>query len=310
MVEQVELHITRGIQGSGKTTLAKTLALLDGGRVVGRDHVRRLMGFEGLGSKKQEDEVTKIQARLIHGGLKAGQNVYVDDMNLKAIYVKRLMGIAEYMGARVVFHDLARVPLETCLERNRERSGGERINEDVIKSNWHRFVKPLRGSTFPVPEKAEFDTKYLPLERYKTPNYKTPLAFLIDLDGTVALHDGIRGHHDYHLVSKDEPNLPVIWAVRAMIRDGHYPIFVTGRPDSCEADTRLWINNHVYAGRYDLRMRRTGDHREDSLIKYELFNKHIRKQFHVVGAFDDRDQVVNMYREIGLTVFQVAPGNF
>jgi predicted kinase len=315
MSEQTELHIYRGIQGSGKTTLAKTLALLDGGRVVGRDHIRRMLGFEGLGTKKQEDEVTQIQTRLIHGGLRAGQNVHVDDMNLKAVYVKRLMGIAEYFDARVVWHDLARVPLETCLARNAERSVG-RLNQDVIKKNWERFIKPLNGGTLPIPEKPEFDTKYLPFEPYKAPEGVVRNAVLIDIDGTVALHgtpgnpESIRKHHDYDKVWMDAPNYPVIRAVRSMIHDGYYPIFVSGRPDSCRDDTARWINRHVSTAPRKLFMRRTGDHRPDYLVKYELFNEHVRDNYFVVAAFDDRDQVVNMYREIGITVFQVAPGNF
>jgi predicted kinase len=308
MSEQTELHIYRGIQGSGKTTLAKTLALLDGGRVVGRDHIRRMLGFEGLGTKKQEDEVTQIQTRLIHGGLRSGQNVHVDDMNLKAVYVKRLMGIAEYFGARIVWHDLARVPLETCLVRNAERSVG-RLNQDVIKKNWERFIKPLNGGTLPIPDKAEFDTKYLPFEPVVF-DLSKPKAVLIDIDGTVAIHEGIRGHHEYDKVWKDAPNYNVIRMVRAAIDAGYKPLFMSGRPDSCEDDTRRWINREVYSGSYELIMRRAGDHRPDYLVKYELFNKHVRDNYFVVGAFDDRDQVVNMYREIGITVFQVAPGNF
>ena len=30
----------------------------------------------------------------------------------------------------------------------------------------------------------------------------------------------------------------------------------------------------------------------------------------MVGVFDDRDQVVQMWRSLGLTVFQVADGDF
>lgn len=310
MEEQVELHIYRGIQGSGKTTLAKTLALLDNGRVVGRDHIRRLMGYNGLGTRKQEEEVTSIQTRLIHEGLRSGQNVHVDDMNLKAIYVKRLMGIAEYFKARVVWHDLARVPLETCLERNAQRSPDQVVNKQVVINNYNRFVKPLNGGTFPTPKVPEFDTKYLPFEKYVPPQGVSRDVVLIDIDGTVALHDGIRGHHDYSKVWMDAPNYPVIKAVRAMIADGYKPVFVSGRPDSCRQDTRLWINRHVTTAPYDLFMRRTGDGRPDFLIKYEIFDKEIRNTYNVVAAFDDRDQVVRMYREIGITVLQVAEGNF
>jgi predicted kinase len=310
-----ELHIYRGIQGSGKTTLARELSSKDGGRVVGRDHLRRLMGFEGLGSKKQEDEVTLIQTRLIHEGLKAGQNVHVDDMNLKAIYVKRLMGIAAYFEAEMIVHDLSHVDLTTCLERNRQRSGQAKVNDSVVFNNYQRFVAPNNGLPLPVPSVPEFDTRYMPYEPYKSPKNVSHVGFLVDIDGTIANHEGIRGHHDYHLVSQDEPKHDVIAVVRAMMSDGFEPIFVSGRPDSCRVDTETWISQHVfyrenYRDEFKLFMRRTGDHRADYLVKYELFDKHIRKNYLVACAFDDRDQVVNMYREIGLTVLQVAPGNF
>lgn len=312
-----ELHIYRGIQGSGKSTMAKHLAFLDGGRVVGRDHVRRLMGFEGLGNRKQEDEVTQIQVRLIHGGLRSGQNVHVDDMNLKAIYVKRLMGIAAYFDAEIVFHDLTDTPLDICLERNRQRAKGQgHVNEEVIWKTFFRFVAPTNGKGLPIPEAPVFDTKYLPFEPYQAPEGVSRDAVLIDVDGTLALHgtpenpESIRKHHDYGKVHLDVPNPAVVKAVRALIFDGYHPIVVSSRPDSCKDATRLWIQKHVTVAPFDLIMRRTGDHRPDYLVKYELFNEHIRDKYNVVAALDDRDQVVNMYREIGITVFQVAPGNF
>ena len=304
-----ELHIYRGIQGSGKTMLAKHLAFLDNGRVVGRDHIRRLMGFEGLGTRKMEEEVTQIQVRLIHAGLRSGQNVHVDDMNLKAIYVKRLVGIAAYFDAEVVFHDLTYMPLDLCLERNRERAKTDgRVNEDVIRKNYERFVAPTKGRGLPVPEVPEFDTRYLPFEKY-VPDESRPKAILVDIDGTVAIHEGIRGHHDYDNVHLDLPNWPVITAVQAMINRGYAALFVSGRPDSCEQATRMWLSKYINT-RGGLYMRRTGDHRADYLVKYEIFDGRIRNEFNVVMAFDDRDQVVDMYRELGITVAQVAPGNF
>ena len=36
----------------------------------------------------------------------------------------------------------------------------------------------------------------------------------------------------------------------------------------------------------------------------------IRDRWRVVGVFDDRQQVVRMWRALGLTVFQVAEGDF
>jgi hypothetical protein len=57
-------------------------------------------------------------------------------------------------------------------------------------------------------------------------------------------------------------------------------------------------------------MREYGDQRKDSIVKAEIFDQEIRGRYHVVAVFDDRDQVVRMWRSLGLTVFQVAEGNF
>jgi len=57
-------------------------------------------------------------------------------------------------------------------------------------------------------------------------------------------------------------------------------------------------------------MRATGDQRRDHIVKEEIFDREIRGRYHVVGVFDDRAQVVRMWRSLGPTVFQVAEGNF
>lgn len=43
--------------------------------------------------------------------------------------------------------------------------------------------------------------------------------------------------------------------------------------------------------------------------KSELFDKHIRGRYFVDFVLDDRNQVVNFWRHIGLTCFQVAEGD-
>jgi len=57
-------------------------------------------------------------------------------------------------------------------------------------------------------------------------------------------------------------------------------------------------------------MREVGDMRKDRIVKLELFNEHIRHNYRVVAVWDDRKQVVEMWRALGLTVFHVADGNF
>ena len=57
-------------------------------------------------------------------------------------------------------------------------------------------------------------------------------------------------------------------------------------------------------------MRATGDFRPDSVVKEEIYNNHIKDNYYVAGVFDDRDSVVKLWRDLGLTCFQVYYGDF
>jgi hypothetical protein len=57
-------------------------------------------------------------------------------------------------------------------------------------------------------------------------------------------------------------------------------------------------------------MRKSGDYRKDSVVKKEIYERHIKEDFNVEFVLDDRDQVVKMWREQGLVCLQVAEGNF
>lgn len=45
-------------------------------------------------------------------------------------------------------------------------------------------------------------------------------------------------------------------------------------------------------------------------MKKEIYEKYIKGKYNVMGVFDDRDRVVEMWRSIGLTCFQVDYGKF
>lgn len=57
-------------------------------------------------------------------------------------------------------------------------------------------------------------------------------------------------------------------------------------------------------------MRRADDERDDAIVKYEIYRDFIAPEFDVQIAFDDRDRVVKMWRQVGLTCAQVDYGDF
>ena len=132
---------------------------------------------------------------------------------------------------------------------------------------------------------------------------------LVDIDGTIAIHDQ-RGPYDWDKVDSDLPNYPVIQTVRALAMAGYNLTYLTGRDSSCRAATYEWLNKHVgVAG--ELLMRGHMDFRPDDVIKEEIVRFHFSDLSRILLVIDDRSRVVNMWRKtLGLTCLQVADGDF
>lgn len=300
------LTIVRGLPGSGKTTWASR----EPGVRVSRDDLRKAM----FGTRDQsyyartdlrqcEDQVTKVEYDTIKNLLKAGVNVIADATNLPVRRCRELMRLAEATGADVT-EQVFNTDVETCVRRQVGRPTDEQVPEQVIRKMWERYV---RGGIHPLPETSNLlqnETVFEPVVN----NEKLSPIYLVDIDGTLAKMNG-RGPHDYHRVLEDSLNPDVVATVKELYENGQRIILMSGRPNRCREDTERWLARYgiMYT---DLFMRADGDGRNDAIVKYELFNEHIRGKYRVVAVFDDRDRVVRMWREIGLTVFQVDYGDF
>ena len=95
----------------------------------------------------------------------------------------------------------------------------------------------------------------------------------------------------------------------------HHIIFCSGREDKYREPTMAFINK-CFDGKledhdYTLLMRETDDYRKDSIVKHELYLNHIEHRWDILYVLDDRQQVVDMWRNaLGLLTLQVAEGNF
>lgn len=133
-------------------------------------------------------------------------------------------------------------------------------------------------------------------------------AVIVDIDGTVA-HRTNRDPFDYTKVLHDAPDKEVIEVVTALWRAGHKIIYVSARDDSCFNDTYRWLSMNCCPF-VKLYMRVTGDTRRDSDVKKEIYETHIKPNYDVLCVLDDRNQVVDMWRELGLKTLQVGYGDF
>lgn len=313
------LFITRGLPASGKTTWA--LALIDAlrGEVVrvNRDELRRGMLRAEYHQPVPAEEVTITiaQQAMVEALLLKSVSVIVDDTNLRARYVRQWLELARKCsaGARVV--DFTTVPVDVCIERDRKREGSAHVGEAVIRRMHDRYLAGLKGAGLPIPELSPFGADiYAGVQPYTAPDHARHTVFLVDLDGTLALMND-RSPYDETRVGEDDPNLPVIEVVKALIERGLTPIYLSGRTDGCREATEKWLVEHIglwhtRTGGVRLFMRKVGDQRPDWQVKLELFDLHIRRQHHVALAIDDRDQVVRLWRRLGLTCLQAADGDF
>lgn len=132
----------------------------------------------------------------------------------------------------------------------------------------------------------------------------------MDVDGTLADMRGVRTPFEWDKVGLDKPHHDIIQLVTDLFHTGRYKIIITtGRDGVCERQTRKWLIDWDIP--YDdFYIRKEGDFRKDSIIKSEIYMDHIRPKYDVVFVIDDRNQVVDMWRSLGLRVLQVAPGDF
>lgn len=146
------------------------------------------------------------------------------------------------------------------------------------------------------------------------------MAYIIDIDGTLA-NMGERRPFDWDNVGQDTPHQIVIDVVRTLFLHGKQGLYVTGRMEQSRLQTQMWLHHHVChrGGRdmahcwchFPLYMRPDGLYDPDQDLKYRIYKNHIEGLYEVEAVFDDRNKVVDMWREkLGLVCFQVAPGDF
>jgi len=112
------------------------------------------------------------------------------------------------------------------------------------------------------------------------------------------------------VVIEDDFNAPVVDLVRKIHELDIYKIILfSGRDSVCRKDTIKWLS--TFDIEYDeLHMRPEGNNEKDTIIKRRMFEQHIHGKYYVNLILDDRNSVVQMWRDMGLTCLQVADGDF
>jgi hypothetical protein len=146
-----------------------------------------------------------------------------------------------------------------------------------------------------------------------------PRAVVWDLEGTLA-DDRARAHfveveqgreRDWHsyfdAIDTDPPiaaSMEILHALRAY---GARVVFLTGRPDFTRPKTERWLQANGLADYDLLLMRPEGERRHAGEFKVDEILK-LRERYELICAFEDRIDVAEHLRVIGLPVFLYGAG--
>lgn len=305
------LTIYRGLPGSGKSTDARDSLLSRKHTVIVERDILRELHPRGEAEElfAYENKITKHQHRLIKHLLGCGINVISSDTNLRDKYVRPLLKLAHEAEADVEWVDFRACWLEDVVRYNALRKNP--VPEDYIRTCHAKYIRGRDLSVQPAYDPST--DKTAEVVPYVQPASTNPLqAVIFDIDNTLAIM-GDRSPYDGSLVHLDTPNKEVRKALRLYYRNGTRVLIVSGRSEEYRKVTETWLLTHGIP--YDkLYMRPEGDSREDSIIKNELFDKHIRDEgYYIAGVYDDRHRVLRMWLALGLTTFHINgpdAGNF
>jgi predicted kinase len=279
--------ILKGLPACGKTTWAKEQVDRYPGKYkrISKDDLRAMLDNKKW-SKGNEKFILATRDSLILLALQEGYHVLVDDTNLHNKHEQAIRELVKGL-AIVEIKDFTDVPLETCIERDQKRP--DYVGEQVIRKMHRDFLQPPR----PI------------VPAY---NRNLPGAIISDIDGTLALISG-RSPYDTARCEQDALNEPVADIVGNYHKSDFRILLASGRSEQHRSLTENWLQQKGV--RYhELFMRADGDSRKDAIIKREIYENHIAGKYNIKFVLDDRQQVVDLWRSLGLTCLQVDDGDF
>ena len=285
---KMKLILTVGISASGKTTWAEKQKYEYSGNNnlnINRDDIRFNIVQPGSDwstykfSKKNEKRVTEIELMIAEKGVKFESNIIISNTNLNPKTRNFWMNFAKEHGYEFEIKEFP-ITLEEAIKRDNLRQNS--VGEQVIRKQYQQWLEYIGRKTY-------------------VPDEELPKCIIVDIDGTVAEMNG-RGPFEWDKVDTDLPRQFVIDVVTDYAdRHNCHIVFLSGRDGCCYAKTYDWIVKYVsHDISWSLNMRPEKDNRKDCIVKEEIFWNIIAPNYNVIGVFDDRPQVLQMWHELKL----------
>ena len=300
--EVKKIILTRGIPGSGKSTWAKAwVAESPETRIrLNWDDMRNMLGPYWVPSREHINKVMLWCAVNTAAYCDKPYDMVIDNMNLNPKEVKFWKNIVGTQNGdpdgyqyEIEFKDFF-IPLEECIRRDAMRPNP--IGEKVIRETWKRYKHFIQTTEV---------EKYVDNLRKYTGK---PKCIVIDMDSTMCFNTTKRpwfGEGAAEGMINDVPNTGMCDMIRKLQED--FTIVVaTGRDTTQEAVTKEWLAKQgINADEFYFRTNK--DYRKGVVVKKEQIEA-ILEKYDIVAIFDDCEPIVDMYREMGLTVLQPNKG--
>lgn len=300
-MEKRKIILTRGIQGSGKSTWARKWVEEDPEHRIriNNDDIRNMLGSYWVPSR--EDFVATVKEDIAVFAVNRQKDIVVDNMNLNPKEIKYWEDFVKTLNEirlpkdpiyEIEFKDFF-IPLEECIRRDAMRPNP--IGEKVIRDTWKRYKHFIQTTE---------------VERYVNNLIKEdeskPWCIVVDMDSTLCFNTTKRpwfGEGSTEAMINDTPNLGVVKIIEYLC----LPIIVcTGRNKAQKEVTEKWLNKYNIHPK-EFYMREDGDYRKGVEVKEELI-KQILDKYNIAAIFEDCEPIVQRFRDMGLTVLQPNKG--
>lgn len=253
---------------------------------INKDLLRTMLHFDkftGINEGLTRDAARSLAKEFLSKDI----NVIIDDTNLNAGTMQGWKDLGKELGATIEVLNID-AEWQECVLRDSGRA--KSVGKNVI------FQMALRYGMVKKPEKG---------------------YVLCDIDGTIAdtthrlhyLEGEKRDWKGFFSMMKWDPLRVQTYRILNDLHDkGYKIIFVSARPEDYREVTEWWLKNQVPLPYMTLIMRKSGDKRDDDVIKAEILQTYFPDKSVIHCVIDDRPRVIRMWKSHGLEVIDVGKG--
>lgn len=186
-----KLILTRGIQGSGKSTWARQWVEEDPEHRIriNNDDIRNMLGPYWIPAR--EDLVSNTKRNIAHNAIQYGYDIVVDNMNLNPKEVKFWQDLVNLHNKHITDPDIITpdwvpwkyeiefkdffIPLEECIRRDAMRP--HPIGEKIIRDTWRKYKHFIQTTSV-----ENHVNNLIPYDPTK------PYCVVVDMDSTLCFN--------------------------------------------------------------------------------------------------------------------------